>query len=180
MFPDICLIKEKRKKNGINQKQLSEISKVSQSTIAKIETGKIKPSYDVVKNIFLSLEKLENKNIKRCKDIMTKKVICINFNKKILEASKLMKKYSISQIPVLNDNKIIGTITESNIISKISNLNYDYLMNLSVSKIMSSPLPILNLENTIISIIPIVKEVGAVIIMDNNKIVGIISKSDLL
>ena len=124
MFPDVSLIREKRKKVGINQKQLSEISKISQSTIAKIETGNIKPSYEIVKNIFLALEKIENKNIKKCKDIMTKKVISINANEKIISASKLMKKYSISQIPVIDDNnRIVGTINESNILSKMSDFN---------------------------------------------------------
>ncbi len=181
MFPEISLIKEKRKKYGINQKQLSELSKVSQSMIAKIETKKIEPSYNIVKNIFLALEKLEFKNEKKCKDVMTKKVISINSEEKVSEASRLIKKYSISQIPVLdNDNKIVGTITESNILSKMSSFDYDYLMNLPINKVMSSQLPILNTENIVTNIIPIIKESGAVIIVENNKIVGIISKTDLL
>jgi len=61
MLPKIEEIERRRKSLGLGQKQLAKMVDVSQSMIAKIETGRINPSYIKTKAIFDLLESLERK-----------------------------------------------------------------------------------------------------------------------
>ena len=61
MLPPIDEIERRRKSLGLGQRQLAKIVGVSQSMIAKIETGRINPSYLKTKTIFDLLESLERK-----------------------------------------------------------------------------------------------------------------------
>ena len=61
MLPSLDEIAKKRKMLGLTQKELARMAGVSQSSIAKIESGKIDPSYNKVKAIFDVLERMETK-----------------------------------------------------------------------------------------------------------------------
>ena len=122
MFPEIKSIKKKRMLAEINQKELARMSNISQSMIAKIESGKIEPSYSIIKKIFSSLDKLEKNENKKCSEIMSKKIYFINSDKTIKNVSKLMNKYSISQIPVIDKGIIVGKISENILANFIFNL----------------------------------------------------------
>ena len=50
------LIREKRKENGISQEKLAGLVQVSQPFIAEIESGRKKPSLDVLMRICTVLE----------------------------------------------------------------------------------------------------------------------------
>ena len=52
MLPELSEIKAKRKHLGLSQSGLSVKTGVSQSLIAKLEAGKISPSYLSAKKIF--------------------------------------------------------------------------------------------------------------------------------
>jgi len=181
MLPEIKLIKRKRMLAGITQKELSKISEVSQSMIAKIESEKIEPSYSIVKKLFTSLEGLERKDERKCEDVMSPKIYFIASDKKVKDATKKMKELDISRIPVKNGRDIIGVISENLILDKLSHgIEYDDLLDYAVSEIMNDALPILGKDATVKSIIPLIKETGAVLVRDKEKVVGIISKADLI
>ncbi|MEM2547192.1 MAG: helix-turn-helix domain-containing protein, partial [Candidatus Bathyarchaeia archaeon] len=59
MLPSLDEIAKRRKLLGLTQKQLAKIAGVSQSFVAKVESGKIDPSYSKVKAIFDVLERME-------------------------------------------------------------------------------------------------------------------------
>src|SRR3989339_778330 len=149
MFPELSSIKTRRQILGIKQKDLAIKAKVSQSMIAKLESGKLEPSYTIVKRIFSILENLEHKKEKTCLEIMSKNMICLKKTDSIELASNAMRKHSITQIqeimrepfPILNSNtpltlalpllktseailicekdKISGIITKSNILLEL-------------------------------------------------------------
>ena len=77
MFLELEDIKKMRRNLGLTQKELSVKAKVSQSIIAKIESKKISPSYDIVKRIFesLTIEKEEKETVEK---IMIKKIFYAN------------------------------------------------------------------------------------------------------
>ena len=52
----------------------------------------------------------------KIKDIMTKNMITCNFDSSIVEVAKKMKKYDIGFIPIVKDKKIVGTITDRDIV----------------------------------------------------------------
>lgn len=181
MIPEIALIRKKRILAGLNQKDLAKLSGVSQSLIAKIESGKINPSYIIIKKIFESLESLTQPEEKKCSELMSKNIFFAKADSKISELSSIMHKHSISQLPILEGKKIVGVISENTLLEKLnSGIDYSKLKLMKSKEIMDIPLPTVNLNLTIKSIIPLIKESGAILVFDKEKPVGIITKSDLI
>lgn len=181
IFPDISTIQIKRQKLGIKQKELAQLSRVSQSLIAKLEKRRLEPSYSVARRIFLVLENIEHKKEKKCSEIMSKKIIYTKESDKIKKASEIMKKYSISQIPVLSSKRIIGSITESAIFNKIlEGLSKKELFEMKIKDILEEPFPIVRGNFPISVILPLLKTSNAVLITEKQKTIGIITKADLL
>jgi len=61
MFPTLEDIAKRRRQLGLKQSELAKMAGVSQSLIAKLESGTIDSSYTKVKTIFDVLERLEAK-----------------------------------------------------------------------------------------------------------------------
>ena len=166
-----------RKKLNITQKELSKASGVSQSAIAKIESGVMSPSYDIAEKIFKALETLENKESIKAKDILTKEVIKANVDDSIQTAASLMKKYNISQLPVFEGDHLVGLISESTIAESMGIGN---LKNKKVEEIMTEAPPTINEDSPIKMIAEILKYSPIVVVYKRNKMTGVITKSDLL
>ena len=118
-FPDISTLKSKRQKLGLTQKTLAERTRVSQSFIAKLEQGVIDSSYQTTVRIFLALEAQEHAQERRCSEIMKSPIISVSSRDLIEKASRLMKKHSISQLPVFEGTKQVGSITESRMVNTL-------------------------------------------------------------
>jgi len=181
IFPELTNIKTRRIQLGLKQNQLAELSQVSQSLIAKLEKGKLDPSYSLAKKIFLALDSLEHKKERKCSDIMTPKVSFIRLNEKIERASEIMKKNSIDQLPVLENKRVVGSISESLIFSKLmEGLDKKKLLNMQVKEIMNEPFPIVNSNMPISIVSPLLKTADAILVTEKDKLVGIITKANLI
>ncbi len=111
--------------------------------------------------------------------IMTGNVICAARNNKILKASDQMKSYAISQLPVLDEEKVVGMITERDIIEAYEKYGNKTKF-LRVGEVMSSPPPMVRENKNMSAIVAILKQYPAVLVMDDEKIKGIITKSDIV
>lgn len=180
MLPDVSEIKHRRKKAGITQSDLALKAGVSQSLVAKIEANKIEPSYSAVQKIFEVLDYIETKQGLIAKDIMNPKVITVEKNKPVSEAIKVMKEFGLSQIPVTSDGLIVGSISEKSILDKVIELEDTNLSNLWVADIMDDAYPTINESTPIKALLPLLRHNQAVIITKKEKILGIITKADLL
>lgn len=167
------LIKKLRVEKGLTQKKLAELAGISQAHIAKIEKGKVDPRLSTVNKI---LEVLTKKEKRKCKDIMTKGVIFANPNSKILKVSETMIANAISQMPVVDGEKIVGTITEECIIKNLSS----NIAEEKVKSIMDPPLPTASEETPVDAIRPLLEKHAGVLITKGKELVGIITRSDLL
>jgi len=176
MFPEISAIKSRRRKLGLTQKELSKLSETSQSLIAKLENNKINASYFTIKNIFKTLEDKERKTEKKCYEVMSKNIIYGKYNYSVEKIKDLMKKYDISQIPILKAGKQVGNISEKII---LDNLNKN-LKRTKAKEIMDEPLPIIRDDTPCSAIIPLLKTSDAILLTKKSKISGIITKADLL
>ena len=78
MISELSQIKRVRKSFGLTQAELARHAGVSQSLIAKVESGRIDPTYTKTKKIFETLNSLEKQKEVKAGDIMAKKIVGIN------------------------------------------------------------------------------------------------------
>jgi predicted transcriptional regulator len=167
------MLKKLRIEAGLTQRQLAKLIGISQAHIAKIEKENVDPRLSTVNKI---LQILTEDQGKKCGDIMTIKVISAKPEDTILEISQVMMNHAISQLPIIEDGKVIGTVTEESIIKNLSS----NIAGEKVEEIMETPLPSVP-ENTNLSMIrPLLEDHYGVLVMRKGDVVGIITRSDLL
>jgi len=179
MFYEIEEIKRRRKKLGITQKKLAELVGVSQPLIARIESGDLDPKLSLVKRIFEVLGELEGKGI-NAKTIMTSPVISVSPDNGILETVDIMRENGFSQVPVIKDEANLGCVTESSILKVIMAKGIDGAEELRVRDIMEDPLPEIPPTETLENISKMLINNPALLVVENGKIVGIVTKHDVM
>jgi len=181
MLPSLEEIVKKRKMLGLTQKQLSKLAGVSQSLIAKLESGKIEPSYTRVKAIFDVLKQLEVKTEVQARQILHHEIVGVEKSDMVSKAVRLMKEHGYSQLPVFDKEHVVGSITEKTILGEIlAGKDLSRVSMFSVGEIMDETFPQVG-EDTPLSLISSLLQVyPAVLVSRKGKVVGIITKADLL
>lgn len=169
-------IKSIRQKLNLTQNQFAKIAGVSQSLIAKIEAGKIDPTYSNFSKIRNALDNYTGHHEKIAEEIMNKKIISIKQDDTLITVNHIMRKHGISQIPVLESNGIIGIVTESSILEA----NFEKIVQLKAKDVMIDSPPIIGPKTSLKQITGILKHFQLVFVKDKGEFVGIITKSDLL
>lgn len=183
MMPDVKTIKERRKLIGLTQKDLAMHTKVSQSFIAKVESGRINPSYNHARHILDFLESVETskKNKIRARKLYQKKVFSVKTSDRVSYAVSLMKRHGISQLPVFRGRMHAGSITEKIIVEMVSgDIDCKQLSMARVSDIMGDPFPVIGQDTPINVISSLLQHNSAVLLSREGEISGIITKADII
>jgi predicted transcriptional regulator len=181
MFPKLTEIKRIREKVGWSQSELADKIGISQSAIPKYENGRQIPSYKIGVKIFDLLLAEDIKVDLEVSEIMTNKIVKLSPNSQLGEALDIMKEQSISQLPVIKGNLVVGTVNESLILELLDRYrNLDSLRGESVENVMGDILPIVPKNAKIQEVTPLLKHYGAVMILTEGKLSGIVTKADLL
>jgi predicted transcriptional regulator len=166
-------IKTARVRLGITQMQLAKEAGVSQSVIAKIESGRIDPSFSTAQRIFSALEQRRMSNSPKAIDVMHPSVISVKPSDTVAEAVKIMRKYAISQVPVF-DAQVVGLITESTIIAHMHELEH------KVEDIMEAAPPTVPLAADLLVVSGLLQHYPLVLVVEKGNLVGLITKSDII
>ena len=169
-------IKTIRNQLGITQSELAYRAKVSQSLIAKIESGLIDPTYSNAKKIFDALNELQGKENITADKIMQNKIISIMPNTQVKEAISKMKKHEISQLPVIDKGNCIGLVSESTLLDEIIKGSHEK----KIKDIMKESPPIIPLKSSVDVVSNLLKFFPMVLVSDNGKIKGLITKADVI
>ncbi len=181
MLPSLGEIERRRRLLGLSQKRLSKLADVSQSMIAKIESGRANPSYLKTKAIFDTIESLERRNETKAKDICHAKVVGVQSQDPVSRGVRVMRETSYSQLPVFSGHQVVGSITEKTILEKlVSTSNPSEVSRLTVDRIMDSAFPTLSEETPVSMVSTLLQFEPAVLVTRRGNVVGIITKADLL
>lgn len=181
-------LQELRRKSGLTQLELASRVGISQSLIARIERGQVNPSISTLKKILAVIEREKEvhsfvRDLMKWKSTTTKipNLIWVNPEDKVRRAVILMKKHDISQLPVLKKNIPIGSIYEGTIFRQLMVMDSRQVFSLSVREIMDSPFPTIQLTESIQKALSkIASGVEALLVMDQERPVGIITKIDII
>ncbi len=168
-------VKKIRKKLGMTQTDLANRAGVSQSLIAKIESGKIDPTYTKTQKIFTALSELEKKEEIKAEQLMNTKIIDVSPNESIKDTIAKMKKAQISQVPVIDNHKLMGIVSESTILDAMLNSKAT-----KVKEIMQEAPPIVSKNTSIQVVSNLLRYYPMVIVSEEGTIIGLITKADLL
>ncbi|TXT55711.1 MAG: hypothetical protein BAJATHORv1_30091 [Candidatus Thorarchaeota archaeon] len=167
-------LKHLREVAGLTQLDLAEAVGVTQPYIARMERGTLDPKLSIVNKI---VDIVSRAREIRCEDIMTRDPKTMDARNSVASAIEDMQKYGYSQLPVVRSGRIVGMITERDI---IRNLRHD-LTKISVgAAIESSGPPRVDEHTPIDSILPLFDMYQAVLILSQGRLSGIITRSDLL
>ncbi|MDH5769986.1 MAG: CBS domain-containing protein [Candidatus Bathyarchaeota archaeon] len=180
MLPEISEIKKRRKNLDLTQKRLADLTGVSQSLIAKIESGKLNPSYSIAKSIFETLESLERRTEITAKNILSPKVIYVDKDEPLSRAMELMEENGYSQLPVFDGNQSIGSVSERTILDLITKgEKLSRILKQPVKIVMEEAFPRISENTSLIAISALLRYNQAVLVTKKDRCVGIITKTDL-
>ncbi len=182
-FPPITDIKRIRKSLDITQSELARESGVSQSTIAKIENGRISASYDTVVSLFIALDSMKSRkgDEMTAMDVASHDVVSIPSNYLIHQASEMMRRTGYSQLPVIDKGVSVGSISERAIFDMLrKGATMDELAYMQISKVMRGPFPVVSDTTPMSSVTGLMTEHDAVLISRKGEIVGMITNADIL
>lgn len=181
-FPPTSEIRKRRKMLDITQAELAEASGVSQSTITKVEQGKISASYNTVVKLFETLEKMgEMKKEIPIMDIATKDIVAVQEDSRVHEALEILKETGFSQMPVLKNGSSVGSISEKVILKVLnSGKNMEQLSRMRVSEVMDESFPTVSENASMEGVSSILSTSNAVLVTRKGKIIGMVTRADLL
>ncbi|HJD16632.1 MAG TPA: CBS domain-containing protein [Candidatus Enterococcus stercoripullorum] len=123
------------------------------------------------------------------RDFMTEKLITVTPQTPIFDAIDLMKKYDIHRLPVMEDHKLVGLITQGVIqesmpskATSLSVFELNYLINKTkVGDVMLTDVTTIEADALLEDAIKVMrtKSIGVLPVMEKNQLVGIITNNDI-
>jgi acetoin utilization protein AcuB len=126
----------------------------------------------------------------RIRDVMTKNPITVNSETLVLDAQKIMKENSIRRLPVLDKGTLVGIVTQHDLLQaspspatslSIHELNY-LLAKMKVREIMKRNPMTLSPDTPFEEALRVGqdKKIGSFPVVENGKLVGIATESDIV
>ena len=123
------------------------------------------------------------------RDFMTEKLITVTPDTPIFDAIDLMKKHDIHRLPVMEDQKLVGLITQGVIqesmpskATSLSVFELNYLINKTkVGDVMLTNVTTIEADALLEDAIKVMrtKSIGVLPVMEKNQLVGIITNNDI-
>jgi predicted transcriptional regulator len=144
-LPDLAEIRVIRKQLGWTQRELAKATGLSQSFINNIERNEADPGYRTAKKVFQTLSQAVDKRKTTVKnktalDVMAMNVESVTTSQTLEDARKLMLKNDFSQLPVIDNGLVKGSITDR----KLMSLDLDDMKSTKIRIVMERKFPIVD------------------------------------
>jgi len=122
-------------------------------------------------------ERIPVRDILKAKSKRIKELVYIDPDAEVEAAIRLMRKYDISQLPVVKDGVQTGSIREITIMKKLTSSKAHPQ---KISEIMEPPLPSVKIDDKILSPLNLLKDKNGIAVLEYNKVVDIITTIDVI
>ena len=180
MLPRLEYIKQARIRLGITQRKLASLTDISTSMINQIESGRCKPSYETARRIFEVLGSLEGNTSMKAGDICSRRLITVQKDEKLHKAIDIMRKHSVSQLPVFDTSKVVGILTEDGLARVMVEKDDKDMRNVQVREVMESPPPLVDVSTPARALIPLVRFAKCILVSEKGDVIGIVTITDTL
>jgi CBS domain-containing protein len=120
----------------------------------------------------------------KVKEIMTTDVISVDKDVSLKQVLDLMKKYDITKIPVLEEKKFFGLVTDNVIAYKLGSIRKRSITasRLHASSVTEKEVKVISPEEEVKNILKSVGEPGPTMlpVVEKQKLIGVVTKADLL
>lgn len=126
---------------------------------------------------------LEDKTYSTAKDIISKRpsnysLVSVKKSDSVKEAIGLMNKTSVSQIPVMDGDEVVGSLTDTKLLSRI--IENPNLKDAGVEEVMENSMTFVARDSTLDVLSSMIEKEKAVLVRDEKDQIHIITKHDIL
>lgn len=173
-------VRRERRLLGLTQSRLAQEAKTSQSLIAKLEQNRLNPSYETIRQVMEALDRLRRGEEPTARDLMHKKAIFAKPDERLADVLSRMKRHGFSQMPVLDGGQPVGSLSEGVLLDHIERgSDINELKTQPVERVMRGSFPTVTPESSRRTLVELLRENDAVLVMDGRKLLGLVTKSDL-
>jgi predicted transcriptional regulator len=178
-LPTPADLRAERVRLGLTQEQLADRGGVSQSLVARVELGEVDPSYSTLKAIVDTLNEAEARQ-RTLGEVMTETVVSVDADTTVREAVDLMREREFSQLPVVDDDVPVGSLSEEDIVQALADEEAPDVADRPVDEVMAAPFPSLDPDESVDVALRMLEDRDAVLVVEGGRAVGVITKADLL
>lgn len=172
-------LRTRRETLGMKQTELARRAGISQSMVARIEAGNVDPRISTLNKIIVVLNSAEPRKI-RASQIMHTPVLSVHPQDAFSRAVEIFEKNNISQLPVIEQGVPVGCISESVIVKAIEQQRLHKTHVISVKEFMEPGFPTVPPDMDVETVVNILQQNHAVLVVDGRVVSGVITKHDLI
>ncbi len=120
-------------------------------------------------------------NMGQIRDIMEKNVVTIEYNKSAIDAAEIISEKNISFLVIMKEGLPIGVLSESDFVRKLNTTNKKS-SEVQIEEIMSYKFrwvePTTQIEDAVQKMLN--NNIRRLLVLENNKLVGVITQTDLI
>lgn len=165
-------LKRKRNKMGKTQQRISDLSELSVAQISRIENNDTNYSHENAYRLWETLKQLEE-DLETVEEVMKPSISWAKPEETVLEVKKEMRKNDYSQLPVKQDGEHNGRINSTRLLNANSPEE-------KIEKYTGPSYSVVGPKTPVSSISKIVKQDSAIIVKENGKYIGLVTRADIL
>ena len=178
-IPTPVEIRAMREKFSMTQADLAGRAGISQSMVARIEAGSVDPRVSTLQRIIAVLNAAK-RSVITAAQVMHTPVHAVHPDDPITSAVDLMGRNGISQLPVIRDGVPVGCISEAALLTALEEQQLHRGQTYVVQNFLESSFPTVPPEMDVETIMHILQQHQAVLVVEAGKVQGVVTKHDLI
>lgn len=172
-------IRRRRAALGISLAELARAVGRSDATLSRIERGRIRPSYELVQKILGYLEAQEGLSTPKLTvaDLVSRTLVSVESVASLSTAAQRMESGAFSQLPVLDDGRVVGSLSESALLRALAQPD---ARRLKVRDVLETAYPVVDEGFPADLLPPLLGRYPGVLVAHRGEVRGIVTKADLI